>query len=725
MNITLSTTICTITALSAVLGDSYSVTNTKSSGPGSLAQAITDANGHSGQDTIAFAIPGGGVHIIDLSQTALPEITDAVVLDGYTQPGAHPNTLSVGDDAVILIQLDGGSTSNGANGPVVSAANCVVRGLAITGFQSAPSQYGSTFPPTGGLGLYLGSSASGSVVEGNFIGLNPDGQTARGSHAGVEIEGADAIIGGVDPAARNVIAANSSGVFLVGGSGTSLLGNYIGTDASGTRGLGNLFGVAVGATDVTIGGTDPGAGNLISGNSYDGIQLGTEVASHITASADRAVVQGNLIGTTADGVGALGNAGNGIEISRADDCTIGGLAANTGNVIAFNGTGVAVYSNGDRILSNAIYSNVGAGIAASTQSGLSAPVIIAEKVADGSATIQGTVQGDADSQVTVQLFADSQSLTTSRQTYLGSLRVTIDSKGNGKFSAKYALADTSVAFNATATDASGNTSKFARNPAYLLNLSSRAPVETGDAALIGGLIMEPGQIILRGIGPSLGPLGVMNALADPTLEVHGANGQLFDDNWNDDQNQAGEIQQSGLAPTNDLEAAIVPFGLASPFLQTSGFAPYTAIERGKNDTTGVGLVEAYGYGLAPNLGNISARGLVGTQDNVIIAGFIIGQGDETTRIVVRALGPSLKSAGVTNALADPVVELHNSNGAVIQSNDNWADVQSADLQTVGLAPSDAAESAILTRLMSGAYTAVVRGKNNTTGVALAEVYRLP
>ncbi|MDP9098765.1 MAG: hypothetical protein M3N48_07205 [Verrucomicrobiota bacterium] len=223
------------------------------------------------------------------------------------------------------------------------------------------------------------------------------------------------------------------------------------------------------------------------------------------------------------------------------------------------------------------------------------------------------------------------------------------------------------------------------------------------------------------------------ALADPTLEFRDQFGvKMFNDNWRDDSSQATTVQQSGLAPTNDAESAIYPFGGSGPstFRFTSVFAPYTAIVRGKVDTTGIGLVEAYGltgsnYGVFTKLGNISARGFVGTGDNVLIGGFIIGDGNESPRIVVRAMGPSLASSGVVNPLPDPFLELHDGNGAVINSNDDWADRQSDNLQTVGLAPTAGAESAILTRLAAGSYTAIVRGKDNATGVALVEVYRLP
>jgi hypothetical protein len=724
--------------LRAAWADTYAVTNTEASGAGSLAQAILDSNARTGQDTVLFNIPGSGVHLIDLSKTPLPDITDSLILDGYTQPGAHPNTLSVGNNAVILIQLDGGSNKSGSRGLGITGANganCLIRGLAITGFLSAPDPTPPYGGPVGGFGIQLKSSGTGNVVQGNFIGLNPDGLTATGNYIGVRVEAAQSTIGGAAPAARNVISGNTEGVAIYYPATGVVAGNYVGTDAAGMRAAGNGVGLEVGTSDIVLGGTVAGSGNLISGNGFTGIDLGSEPYFRFVVSADRTLVQGNLIGTKADGAGPLGNGSSGIYFLRSSNSTIGGLDPGAGNVIAFNGQGVGVFGTGNRILSNSIYGNNSRGIIlgnASANNAQSFPVITSESVSNGTATVSGTLQSAPNTQFLVQLFADSQSLTTSKQTYLGSTNVMTDGSGNGSFSANFPLSDSNVVFNATTTDPSGNTSDFSRNPAYLQNLSARATVGIGDDVLIGGLIMQYGQIVLRGIGPSLRPLGLTNALADPTLEFHdGTGAQMFNDNWKDDQSQATQIQQSGLAPTADAESAIVPFGFAaSPFRAVSGFAPFTAILRGKGDTTGIGVVEAYGfvssnYGFSPKLANISARGLVGTGDNVIIGGFIIGGGSENPRIVVRAIGPSLKAAGIANPLPDPVLELHDGNGVAITSNDNWADAQKNDLQTVGLAPTDGMESAILLRLAPGAYTAIVRGKDNATGIALVEVYSLP
>jgi phospholipase/lecithinase/hemolysin len=253
-----------------------------------------------------------------------------------------------------------------------------------------------------------------------------------------------------------------------------------------------------------------------------------------------------------------------------------------------------------------------------------------------------------------------------------------------------------------------------------LNISGRVAVGTGDNVAIGGFIVtgsDPKKVIVRGIGPSLTQYNVPNALQDPTLELHDqSNGAViaFNDNWKD--TQQTEIEQSGLAPSNDAESAIVA---------TLNPGAYTAILQGKNNGTGIGLVEVYDLDPTANstLANISTRGFVGTGDNVIIGGFIVGDGEHPI-MEVRAIGPSLMSSGVADALLDPTLELHDQNGTLLASDDDWRDGQESAIQASGLAPSDDRESAIVASLGPGNYTAVVRGKNNTTGVALVEVYRI-
>lgn len=253
-------------------------------------------------------------------------------------------------------------------------------------------------------------------------------------------------------------------------------------------------------------------------------------------------------------------------------------------------------------------------------------------------------------------------------------------------------------------------------PTLLGNISTRGFVRTGDQVLIGGFIVtgnDPKPVIVRALGPST---GVAGSLADPMLEIHNSAGTVIgsNDDWKSDQESA--ILLTGVAPTNDLESAIV---------DTLAPGAYTAIVSGKNNATGVGLVEVYDLDLTVDskLANISTRGFVGTDDNVLIGGFIV-LGDASTSTLIRAIGPSLTPLGVTGALQDPELELHDGNGTLIVSNDDWMTDQEAEIIATGVAPTVPAESAILMTLAPGNYTAIVSGKSNTTGVGLVEVYQL-
>ena len=251
----------------------------------------------------------------------------------------------------------------------------------------------------------------------------------------------------------------------------------------------------------------------------------------------------------------------------------------------------------------------------------------------------------------------------------------------------------------------------------LLNISTRMQVLTGDQVLIGGFIItgtDPKMVILRAIGPSLTDFGVAGALADPVLELRAADGSVItsNDNWTSDR---AAIEATGLQPSKDLESAIVA---------TLDPGAYTAIVSGKNGTTGVGLVEAYDLdtAAASELANISTRGFVATESNVMIGGFILGS---ETNVLIRAIGPSLTDFGVAGALADPTLELRDGQGALISSNDNWKEPNETEIAATGLQPGMDEESALLETLPAGAYTAIVAGAGATTGVGLVEVYRLP
>ena len=268
----------------------------------------------------------------------------------------------------------------------------------------------------------------------------------------------------------------------------------------------------------------------------------------------------------------------------------------------------------------------------------------------------------------------------------------------------------------------GWTLNFDFPPTVLANIATRLPVETGDNALIAGFIVtgtQPKRVIIRAIGPSL-PLP--GKLSDPTLELRDNNNLIwFNDDWHNGAggfpSQTTEIIATGIPPSDDLESAIVVT------LPANG-ASYTAIVRGFLGATGIALVEVYDLDRAVDskLANISTRGLVQTADNVMIAGTIL-LGTTSQKVVVRALGPSLPVPG---ALADPVLELYDLNGTLIMANDDWKDSQEGEITETTIPPSNTLESAMVVTLPSGgaSYTAVVRGLNGSTGVAVVEMYAL-
>jgi N-acetylneuraminic acid mutarotase len=259
-------------------------------------------------------------------------------------------------------------------------------------------------------------------------------------------------------------------------------------------------------------------------------------------------------------------------------------------------------------------------------------------------------------------------------------------------------------------------------PAHALNIATRMRVDTGNNVLIGGFIVTgnaPKKVVVRGIGPSLAQFGLGDLLADPTLELRDSNGGAMpNDDWQDNSAQATQLTALHLAPNDPKESALVAT------LQPGG---YTAILAGKNNGTGVGLVEVYDVDAAADsqLANISTRGFVLTNDNVMFGGFILG-GNSNARVVVRGRGPSLAQLGLNPVLADPTLELHDSNGVTMVSNDDWQDdpASASQLILLGLAPSDPKEPAIFRSLPAGAFTAVLAGKDGGTGIGLVEVYNV-
>jgi hypothetical protein len=253
----------------------------------------------------------------------------------------------------------------------------------------------------------------------------------------------------------------------------------------------------------------------------------------------------------------------------------------------------------------------------------------------------------------------------------------------------------------------------------LLNISTRADVLSSDNALIAGFVLsgaDPKKVIIRAIGPSLGKAGVTGVLSDPTLELYDGAGSLMasNDNWKEN---AAEVSETGTAPADDLESALVR--VLPP-------GAYTAVVRGKSGASGVGLVELYELGQSGDskLANISTRGFIHGGDNVLIAGFIVGgDGGGASRVLIRGMGPSLAGFGVSDALPDPVLDLYDSNGSRVKTNDDWKQTERSEIEATGIVPPDDAESAILYTLGPGSYTTIVGGKG-ASGVGLVEVYNL-
>jgi hypothetical protein len=261
------------------------------------------------------------------------------------------------------------------------------------------------------------------------------------------------------------------------------------------------------------------------------------------------------------------------------------------------------------------------------------------------------------------------------------------------------------------------------------NVSTRLSVGTGDDALFEGFIVQgpagsTKKIIVRAIGPALLPFNVNDALGNPTLEIRDASKAVVatNDDWKNTQvgglitgDQFQEINASGLAPSDDLESAII-----------ADLAPgsYTAIVRGVGDTIGTGVVDAFDLSAASpaRLANIATRGIIQPGDKLMIAGFIIQNGN--VGAVVRAIGPSLTAFGVGNALPDTTLQLRNQNGVIVRENDDWQTDQKQELEATGLQPSDPLEAAIVVTIPAGLYTVEVRGKPESTGTGVVQVYFL-
>ena len=492
--ITMATLICVLfLAAAAASAKTITVTSTGDTiavdGVVTLREAITAANtnapsgdapaGDPGMDVINFNILGGGVRTISPT-SALPAITEPITINGYTQPGASANTLAVGSDAILLIELDGTNAGASTSGLTITAGNSTFRGLVINRFAF--------------LGIDLQTNG-GNTIAGNFIGTNASGTAGfpiPNNNVGVYVKSANNIIGGVLPADRNVVSGNGTasggrGIWLdtAIATGNKVIGNYIGTGASGATKVGNSGdGVSIGGSSFNIiGGSTSAERNVISGNgSGNGIT--------IIGNATNNQIMGNFIGTKADGLSPLGNAQLGIYISSGPtNNVIGGTASGAGNVIAFNPTsGINLFgaqSINNAILGNSIYSSQ-SGIGIDLFSGASGvtpndnntgdadtgpnnlqnfPVIISAISSGGTTTIKGTLDSAFSTQFRLEFFSNTAPNSSGfgeGQTFLGFANVVTDASGKASFTFNVPSANVVGGFfSATATDPNGNTSEFA------------------------------------------------------------------------------------------------------------------------------------------------------------------------------------------------------------------------------------------------------------------------
>jgi hypothetical protein len=495
-------------ALAAPLaGATFTVTNTDDSGPGSLRQAILDANANAGLDTIAFNVPGAGVHTI-APVTNFANILEAVVIDGYTQPGTSVNTDPAGTNAVLLIELDGSAMAAGGIGfNITGAGASTVRGLVMNRW--------------GTLAIQTAGAPVGAVITGNFLGTDPSGTQALGNATAISPTSSGTTIGGPTPADRNLISGNSFGVY-VQEHGTVIRGNLIGTDATGMLPLGNtnsgILCANFGGTGTAIGGSGAGEGNVISGNL---IGVGLSQGGGLN------VVRGNRIGVNAAGTGPLGNSFGIQTTTGGDHNIIGGVGPGEPNEIAYNTVdGVRVEGGGfdDPTRGNSIHDNGGVGIAL----GGGAPHFNDPLDADegpnhlqnfpivrevehlgpqgaGSTRIVGKLRSTPSTTFDLDFYSNPACSNFPREfvegeTWLGTSPVTTDGGGDAAFDVTLPVqTEAGARISVTATDPAGNTSEFSQRIVFSIFPTSGPETGSSGITVLGTDLADPTTVTVGGV----------------------------------------------------------------------------------------------------------------------------------------------------------------------------------------------------------------------------------
>ncbi|MGI8436491.1 MAG: choice-of-anchor Q domain-containing protein [Chthoniobacterales bacterium] len=665
-----------------LLAATITVANTNDSGAGSLRQAITDA---AAGDTITFA--AGVTGTITLTSGELLISQSALTIQG---PGANVLAVS-GNDASRVFDIGGN----------VTVAGATISGLTIRNGHTLASDshqgIGGGILNFGTLNLSfcVVSNNSGSLLGGGIAHYLASGNSII-SHCTISGNTVNGIGGGI-------VGYQSRSPLSI--TDTTIAGNAATTGGGGI--YDDLTTITIARCTIN-GNTTTGSGGGIAMQEAPLTITDTTISGNSASSGGGILVNLGTVNIAATTI--TSNMGGGLSIPFSQ-CTV----SLTSTIIALNPTDVSGDVTGSF---NLIGNGTGeTGITNGTNS---------NQVGTAAAPIDpklGPLADNGGPTQTQALLPGSPAIDQG-----GAVAgVTTDQRGFPR------PVDDPAIPNAPGGDGSDigafEVAGAAPPATQLLNISTRMEVVNGQDNLgIGGFILTGScsrRVIIRGIGPSLSNFNLSNVLADPTLELHTTtnNADVIlakNDNWKIDdatqQSQEAAVRATGLPPTSDAESAIIA---------TLAPGNYTALLRGKNGGLGIGLVEVYaldsnntGCGLA----NVSTRGFVDTGDNVMIGGFILGPQNATSvNILIRAIGPSMAQQ-VNGTLADPTLSLHDGNGTLIAFNDDWQQDAQANQIPVPLQPTDSRESALFRTLAPGAYTAIVRGKVQTTGIALVEGY---
>ncbi|MEY2511173.1 MAG: hypothetical protein QOE26_1936 [Verrucomicrobiota bacterium] len=685
-----------------------------------LREAINAANAANGINTILFVSGLSGAITL---QSALPAITDSVTIVG---PGARVLSVSGNTASRVFFFSSGSSAISGltirdGNATTVTSGNGM-RGGGIFNAQNATLTLSDCTLANNhvqGASNTTVASGAGGFGDGGAICNSGNLTISRCTLAG------NSAMGGSGADASGAMGAN-----LHGGDGGTALGAAIFNDTTGTLTMSD----STVATNLATGGAAGkgqfgGNGGAATGGVFNN---GMMTVTAATLSGNGATGGAGGKGGTTQGNGSIGVASGGLATGSGTSVVGDTISAvNVGNGGAGSDAGGTFSSQG--------YNLIGAGDAstgfnaAGDQLGTSAAPAIAKL---------GTLQNNFGNTDTFALLSGSPAIDAGKafglstdQRGLNRLVGTAVSGGDGSDIGAFEVQATPTP---TPTPTATPIGTPTPTPGLVANVSTRLPVGTGDNVLIEGFTVQgpagsAKKIIVRAIGPSLAAFGITDALPNPTLEIHDANNNnaivATNDDWKVTQvggiiaaNQSAEISASGFAPGNDLESAII-----------ANLPPgsYTAIVRGMGNSVGTGVVDAYDLSTASSasLVNVATRGLIQPGDGLMIGGFITENG--LVKAVVRAIGPSLAGFGITNTLADTTLQLRDGNGAIVVENDDWkirssdGGSQQAEIEATGLQPIDDREAAVVTTLPPGQYTAQVRGKPETTGTGVVQVYFLP